>query len=143
LVPVLVSRALPPSARHHRHTRGGSSSISSSSSSRSSSSRNGGGDGGGGGEAGKGGDEEEAHRAFSDSSMSVTVVTHGPRSAGRAVSVSLFSRTRPISTLDAFPFLLRRRRRRRRGGGGGGRVGRHHRTWDDGFGISVPGKDRG
>ncbi|KAL3809143.1 hypothetical protein ACHAXA_007246, partial [Cyclostephanos tholiformis] len=88
LVPVLVSRALPPSAAHHRRRR------------RSSR-------GGEGSHRYEGGDEEEAHKAVSDSSLSVTVATHGPRVLGRAVSVTLFSRTRPIACLDAFPFARR------------------------------------
>ena len=92
LVPVLVSRTLPPSASHHRR--------------RISSRKN------GGGRVGaitsyNGGDEEEIHQAISDSSLSVTVVTHGPKVSGRAVSITLFSRTRPIACLDAFPFLSR------------------------------------
>ncbi len=54
-----------------------------------------------------GGDEEEIHQAVSDSSLSVSVVTHGPKVSGRAVSITLYSRTRPIACLDAFPFLSR------------------------------------
>ena len=52
-----------------------------------------------------GGDEEEMYQAISDSSLSVTVATHGPKLLGRAVSVTLYSRTRPLVCLDAFPFL--------------------------------------
>ena len=73
LVPVLVSRALPPSAGHHRPRTGT-----------------------GGGATGGGGVEEEMHRAVSDSSLSITVATHGPRATGRAVSMTLYSRTRPV-----------------------------------------------
>lgn len=80
LVPVMVSRALPPSASHHRRVKKGTTKY-------------------------EGGDEEEAHQAMSDSSLSVTVVTHGPKVSGRAVSITLYSRTRPIGCLDAFPFL--------------------------------------
>lgn len=59
--------------------------------------------------AGNARDEEEVHRAFSDASMDVTVATHGPRGrgGGRAVSATLYARTRPIVRLDAFPFLRR------------------------------------
>ncbi|KAL7544274.1 hypothetical protein ACHAWF_010216, partial [Thalassiosira exigua] len=83
LVPVLVSRALPPSAAHHR---GG----------KKANARPG---------ASRGGGEEELHRAISDASLSITVATHGPKALGRAVSVALYARTRPIASLDAFPFL--------------------------------------
>jgi len=85
LVPVLVSRALPPSASHHRPflSKGDVDD----------------------GNNYKGGDEEELHQAFSDSSLSITVATHGPKLTGRAVSVTLYSRTRPLVCLDAFPFL--------------------------------------
>ena len=85
LVPVLVSRALPPSAEHHRPTVVAA--------------------GNGTGCSGAGGGEEEMHRAVSDSSLSITVTTHGPKSIGRAVSITLYSRTRPLVCLDAFPFL--------------------------------------
>eukprot|EP00579_Thalassiosira_antarctica_P013175 CAMPEP_0201933966 /NCGR_PEP_ID=MMETSP0903-20130614/32672_1 /ASSEMBLY_ACC=CAM_ASM_000552 /TAXON_ID=420261 /ORGANISM="Thalassiosira antarctica, Strain CCMP982" /LENGTH=294 /DNA_ID=CAMNT_0048474055 /DNA_START=46 /DNA_END=926 /DNA_ORIENTATION=+ len=82
LVPVMVSRALPPSASHHRPLLTGDA-----------------------GKMYKGGDEEEMHQAVSDSSLSITVATHGPKVTGRAVSITLYSRTRPLVCLDAFPFL--------------------------------------
>jgi U3 small nucleolar RNA-associated protein 21 len=52
-----------------------------------------------------GGDEEEMHQAISDSSLAVTVATHGPKMLGRAVSITMYARTRPLVCLDAFPFL--------------------------------------
>jgi U3 small nucleolar RNA-associated protein 21 len=79
LVPVLVSRPFPPSANHYRRRHRHHSE--------------------------EGGEEEEVHRAISDSSLAVTIVSHGPCSIRRAVSISLFARTRPIATIDAFPFL--------------------------------------
>ena len=106
LVPVLVSRAVPPSANHYRRRRR----------------RRHRGEGGGG-------DEEEVHRAISDSSLAVTIVSHGPCIVGRAVSITLFARTRPITTLDAFPFLTRKDGKKKKSmkeggdGGGGGRWG--------------------
>ena len=45
------------------------------------------------------------HQAISDSSLNITVVTHGPKVTKRAVSITMYSRTRPIVSLDAFPFL--------------------------------------
>jgi len=56
-----------------------------------------------------GGDEEEMHQAISDSSLSVTVATHGPKLLGGAVSITLYSRTRPLVCLDAFPFLAEKK----------------------------------
>ena len=85
LVPTLVSRALPPSSEHHRMRV--MRNIDKS------------------GVQYSGGDEEEMHQAISDASLSVTVATHGPKLLGRAVSVTLYSRTRPLVCLDAFPFL--------------------------------------
>ncbi|KAL9191150.1 hypothetical protein ACHAXT_000856 [Thalassiosira profunda] len=100
LVPVLVSRALPPSAEHHRSANKGGS---------------GGGDTSGVTSSGQygGGDEEEMHRAISDSSLQITVATHGPKSLGRAVSATLYARTRPLVCLDAFPFLEGKSRKTR------------------------------
>lgn len=92
LVPTLVSRALPPSSEHHRMR----SIIDTSSSNNAQYS---------------GGDEEEMHQAISDSSLSVTVATHGPKVLGRAVSVTLYSRTRPLVCLDAFPFLAEKKKK--------------------------------
>jgi len=89
LVPTLVSRALPPSSEHHRMRV--MRSIDTSNAQYS------------------GGDEEEMHQAISDSSLSVTVATHGPKLLGRAVSVTLYSRTRPLVCLDAFPFLAEKK----------------------------------
>lgn len=104
-MPVLVSRAVPPSAANHYRRRR----------------RRHRGEGGGG-------DEEEVHRAISDSSLAVTIVSHGPCIVGRAVSITLFARTRPITTLDAFPFLTRKDGKKKKstkegGVGGGGRWG--------------------
>ncbi|KAL3799459.1 hypothetical protein HJC23_013914 [Cyclotella cryptica] len=98
LVPVMVSRSLPPSAEHHR--RGGISSFKQSASSNS----NAVGDNTTNYHKSGGLDEEEMHQAISDSSLSITVATHGPKMLGRAVSITLFQRTRPIVSLDAFPF---------------------------------------
>jgi U3 small nucleolar RNA-associated protein 21 len=86
LVPVLVSRALPPSAEHHRLLKTSATTTNKK-------------------EGYKGGDEEEMHQAISDSSLNITLVTHGPKITGRAVSITMYSRTRPIVSLDAFPFL--------------------------------------
>ena len=89
LVPTLVSRSLPPSSEHHRMSVMRSSDTSNAQYS--------------------GGDEEEMYQAISDSSLSVTVATHGPKLLGRAVSITLYSRTRPLVCLDAFPYLAERK----------------------------------
>ncbi|KAL7517489.1 hypothetical protein ACHAWX_002406 [Stephanocyclus meneghinianus] len=108
LVPVMVSRSLPPSAVHHR--RGGTSRFKQSAAFDS-------------GRVGKnntnyhesgGLDEEEMHQAISDSSLSITVVTHGPKMLGRAVSITLYQRTRPLVCLDAFPFTANNQSTKRR-----------------------------
>ncbi len=51
------------------------------------------------------------HRAISDASLDVTVASHGPESTGRAASMTLFSRTRPLVCLDSFPFLKEKKNR--------------------------------
>ncbi|KAL7532032.1 hypothetical protein ACHAXR_006047, partial [Thalassiosira sp. AJA248-18] len=94
LVPVLVSRALPPSADHHRHSRRPRQHNTTTTTAVND-----------GKHHYKGGDEEEMHQAISDSSLSITIVTHGPKIMGRAVSITMYSRTRPVVCLDAFPFL--------------------------------------
>lgn len=90
LVPVLVSRALPPSADHHRRvvTKKGSDGTVVT-----------------GYHEDGGLEEEEMHQAISDSALSITVATHGPKMSGRAVSITMYARTRPLVCLDAFPFL--------------------------------------
>jgi U3 small nucleolar RNA-associated protein 21 len=85
----MVSRSLPPSAGHHRDGKGRGEGNTSNKLDYH--------------EAG-GRDEEEMHQAISDSSLSITVVTHGPKLLGRAVSITLYQRTRPVVCLDAFPF---------------------------------------
>lgn len=94
LVPTLVSRALPPSSNHHRKRMMQSSDIMSNAQY-------------------SGGDEEEMHQAISDSSLSVTIATHGPKLLGRAVSITMYSRTRPLVCLDAFPFLAAKKKSRK------------------------------
>ncbi|KAL7469361.1 hypothetical protein ACHAXS_009623 [Conticribra weissflogii] len=84
LVPVLVSRTLPPSKQYYREQKKENKNHVKNI---------------------QGGDEEEMHQVISDSSLSISVATHGPKSLGRAVSITLFERTRPIQQLDAFPFL--------------------------------------
>lgn len=98
LVPVMVSRSLPPSAAHHRAVKGDSSNIGG----RNNLDYH---------ETG-GLDEEEMHQVVSDSSLSITVATHGPKLLGRAVSVSLYQRTRPLVCLDAFPFNAGKKKHR-------------------------------
>ena len=93
LVPVLVSRALPPSAPHHRAV---SSHIITPATTNASKENN---------VHYEGGDEEMMHQIMSDSSLSISVATHGPKILGRAVSITSYSRTRPIVRLDAFPFI--------------------------------------
>eukprot|EP00571_Detonula_confervacea_P005503 CAMPEP_0172319220 /NCGR_PEP_ID=MMETSP1058-20130122/37094_1 /TAXON_ID=83371 /ORGANISM="Detonula confervacea, Strain CCMP 353" /LENGTH=1390 /DNA_ID=CAMNT_0013034219 /DNA_START=78 /DNA_END=4250 /DNA_ORIENTATION=- len=90
LVPVLVSRALPPSADHHRSLLTGDGKLTAGSNGKKDY---------------QGGDEEEMHQAISDSSLSITVTTHGPKITGKAVSITMYSRTRPLVCLDAFSFL--------------------------------------
>mmetsp|Transcript_28866 Transcript_28866/g.59251 ORF Transcript_28866/g.59251 Transcript_28866/m.59251 type:complete len:268 (-) Transcript_28866:3455-4258(-) len=85
LVPVLVSRTLPPSKEHYREFQKQDKKNNTTGI--------------------QGGDEEEMHQVISDSSLSISVATHGPKSLGRAVSITLFDRTRPIEHLDAFPFI--------------------------------------
>jgi len=80
LIPVLVSRALPPSPSINYNSNKVQSSIDSS-------------------------NEEEMYQVMSDSSLSISIATHGPKKIGRATSITLYSRTRPIVCLDAFPFL--------------------------------------
>jgi hypothetical protein len=101
LVPVLVSRPLPPSSGHHRKGR---SNLKSKVDKRT-------GDKMSYHEAG-GLDEEEMYQAISDSSLNVTVVTHGPKLLGRAVSITLYARTRPLVCVDAFPFAAKKRKSR-------------------------------
>ena len=95
-MPTLVSRALPPSSNHHRKRMMRSNSDISSNAQYS------------------GGDEEEMHQAISDSSLSVTIATHGPKLLGRAVSITMYSRTRPLVCLDAFPFLAAKKKGRKK-----------------------------
>lgn len=97
LVPVMVSRSLPPSAAHHLKTIKTSAKKVSADSNKLSYH-----------DAG-GRDEEEMFQAISDSSLNITVVTHGPKVLSRAVSITLYQRTRPLVCLDAFPFTTGRK----------------------------------
>ena len=103
LVPVMVSRSLPPSAAHHLKCRLNPGREESSSKSTNQSDYH---------ETG-GRDEEEMHQIVSDSSMNVAVVTHGPKILGRAVSITLYQRTRPLVCLDAFPFFTSSKKKNR------------------------------
>ena len=104
LVPVMVSRSLPPSAAHHLKSRLRSAREESTKSTSEINYHESGGR-----------DEEEMHQIVSDSSMNISVVTHGPKLLGRAVSITLYQRTRPIVCLDAFPFTLRKKKQARWG----------------------------
>jgi len=86
LIPVLVSRALPPSPNYSSGNK-----VSNAVSELESSSGD--------------SNEEEMYQVMSDSSLSISIATHGPKKIGRATSITLYSRTRPIVCLDAFPFL--------------------------------------
>eukprot|EP00956_Cyclotella_meneghiniana_P022364 scaffold42258_cov71-Cyclotella_meneghiniana.AAC.8 len=92
LVPVLVSRSLPPSAAHHLYTIKNSAKKDSAESNKLNYH-----------DAG-GRDEEEMFQAISDTSLGITAVTHGPKLLSRAISITLYQRTRPLVCLDAFPF---------------------------------------
>ena len=107
LIPVLVSRPLPPSAPHHRGSDNSVVVVSSSSGSMSES-----------GSSMMGGDEEEMYQIISDSSLNISVVTHGPRRLNRAVSITMYSRTRPLVCLDAFSFLddSKKKKKKKKGG---------------------------